>query len=162
MASGSRGKKVGVFLKNLPHKLRCDRCEINVVCPKVIKEYKSIETQVGAEDYTRDISSKTETISDDIKSTNMSLEALVETLDLRSKAALLSLVLKSEAKNLWIDQENACLPPSVSLPVISTVEPDKWLQQRHPLLLAIAFALSMVITILTGNISISVLFAGFR
>ena len=48
MASGSRGKKVGVFLKNLPHKLRCDRCEINVVCPKVIKEYKSIEEQVGA------------------------------------------------------------------------------------------------------------------
>ena len=58
-----------------------------MVCPKVIKEYKNIETQVGAEDYTRDISTKTETISDDIKSTKISPEALVETLDLRSKAA---------------------------------------------------------------------------
>ena len=116
------------------------------------------ETQVGAEDYTRDISTKTETISDEIKSTKMSLEALVETLDLRSKAVLLSLVLKSEAKNLWIDQENACLPPSVSLPVISSVDPDEWLQQRHPLLLAMAFALSTVLTIVYRKCIIYLIF----
>ena len=154
MASGSRSKKVSVFLKNLPHKLRCDRCEISMVCPKVIKEYSSVETQVGAED----MSAKTETIMDDSKPTKMSLEAIVEALDLRNKAALLSLLLKSEAKNLWIDQENACLPPSVSLPVISSVDPDEWLQQRHPLLLAMAFALSTVLTIVYRKCIIYLIF----
>ena len=47
-----------------------------------------METQEGAEYYTRDIPTKTETNSHDIKSTKISLEAIVETLDLTCKAAL--------------------------------------------------------------------------
>ena len=141
MASGSKGKKKAIFLQNLPHLVKCDRCDIKIPCPRIVKSLDGCETEVAVEDFPNDASTQTNAVN---PNTPQSLQALVDDMTLKTKAVLLSLILKSEAKTLWLDQENACLPPDASLSMISSVDPDLWLQQRHPLLLALAFGLSIV------------------
>ena len=145
MASGSRSKKASVYLKNLPHKLNCDRCNISVLCPKVIKTVPECESETIINVLSKDSCTQTTDSSFSNLITSDSLPALIAKMNLKTKSLLLSLILKSEAKTLWIDQENACLSPTnITLSAIASVDPDEWLKQRHPLLLALAFGLSTV------------------
>ena len=132
-------------MKNLPHWILCERCDLSVQCPR--KDNPDIDySQVKVETVDTCFQTEHEGLSEDRISVvdKLSNDNFLVGLTLENKCKIITEILASEITSINQDAAIAKTKVNSTIEDIAKVDPNDWYNGRHPLLKSICDGLSQI------------------